>query len=164
MTIHRKALSGTALAVLAVLFVALMLLVNFAFRGARVDLTHNRLHTLSEGTTRILGSIEEPINLYLFYSDRATRDLPQLRTYFTRVREMLQEMESRAGGKLRLEVIDPLPFSEDEDRATGGVDLERGIYPIIKMCTADGHTDATEADIAACYREILAARAAGGNR
>src|SRR5690349_13661205 len=119
MTIHRKALSGTALAVLAVLFVALLLLVDFAFRGARVDLTHNRLYTLSDGTRNILSSIDEPINLYLFYSDRATRDLPQLRTYFTRVREMLQEMESRAGGKLRLEVIDPLPFSEDEDRATG---------------------------------------------
>lgn len=118
MTIHRKALSGTALAVLAVLFVALLLLVDFAFRGARVDLTHNRLYTLSDGTRNILSSIDEPINLYLFYSDRATRDLPQLRTYFTRVREMLQEMESRSGGKLRLEVIDPLPFSEDEDRAT----------------------------------------------
>ena len=119
MTINRKALSGTALVVLAVLFVALLLLVNIAFRGARVDLTHNKLYTLSEGTSNILESIDEPINLYLFYSDRATRDLPQLRTYFTRVREMLQEMESRAGGKLRLEVIDPLPFSEDEDRATG---------------------------------------------
>ena len=40
MTINRKALSGTALGVLAVLFVALLLLVDFAFRGARVDLTH----------------------------------------------------------------------------------------------------------------------------
>src|SRR5688500_3544181 len=119
MTINRKALSGTALVVLAVLFVALLLLVNVVFRGARADLTHNKLYTLSEGTSNILESIDEPINLYLFYSDRATRDLPQLRTYFTRVREMLQEMESRAGGKLRLEVIDPLPFSEEEDRATG---------------------------------------------
>ena len=118
MTINRKALSGTALAVLAVLFVAVLLLVNVAFRGARVDLTHNRLYTLSEGTRNILGSIDEPINLYLFYSDKATQDLPQLRTYFTRVREMLQEMSARAGGKIKLEVIDPLPFSEDEDRAT----------------------------------------------
>ena len=57
-----------------------------------------------------------------------------------------------------------LTAAADEDRATGGVDLERGIYPIIKMCTASGHADATEAEMAACYREILAARAAGGNR
>jgi len=39
MQINRKALSGTALAVLAVLFVAVMLLVNVIFRGARADLT-----------------------------------------------------------------------------------------------------------------------------
>jgi ABC-type uncharacterized transport system involved in gliding motility auxiliary subunit len=82
-----------------------------------VDLTHNHLYTLSDGTKNILKSIDEPINLYLFFSDKATQDLPQLRTYFTRVREMLEEMASRWGGKLRLEVIDPLPFSEDEDRA-----------------------------------------------
>lgn len=119
MALNRKALSGTALVVIAVLFVAVLLLVNVAFRGARVDLTQNHLYTLSDGTKNILRSIDEPINLYLFYSDKATQDLPQLRTYFTRVREMLQEMSARAGGKLRLEVIDPLPFSEDEDRATG---------------------------------------------
>ena len=59
--------------------------------------------------------------------------------------------------------VGALTAAADEDRATGGVDLERGIYPIIKMCTASGHSDATEAEIAACYREILAARAAGGN-
>ena len=103
---------------LAVLFVAVMLLVNVVFRGARADLTQNNLYTLSDGTNNILGAIEEPISLYLFYSDKGTQELPQLRTYYTRVREMLEEMASRSGGKLRLEVIDPLPFSEDEDRAT----------------------------------------------
>jgi ABC-type uncharacterized transport system involved in gliding motility auxiliary subunit len=117
MTLNRKALTGTALVVLAVLFVAVMLLVNVAFRGARADLTQNHLYTLSDGTRNILKSIDEPINLYLFFSDKGTQDLPQLRTYFTQVREMLQEMASRSGGKLKLEVIDPLPFSEDEDRA-----------------------------------------------
>ena len=118
MTFNRKTLSGTALAVIAVLFVAVLLLVNVMFRGARVDLTQSRLYTLSDGTRNILTSIDEPINLYLFYSDKGTQDLPQLRTYFTRVREMLQEMSARAGGKIKLEVIDPLPFSEDEDRAS----------------------------------------------
>ena len=117
MPFNRKALSGTALIVLAVLFVAVMLLVNVAFRGARVDLTQNHLYTLSDGTKKIIGSIDEPINLYLYFSDKGTQDLPQLRTYYTRVREMLEEMASRSGGKIKLELIDPLPFSEDEDRA-----------------------------------------------
>ena len=118
MQINRKALSGTALAILAVLFVAVMLLVNVIFRGARADLTQNHLYTLSEGTKKIVNSIDEPINLYLYFSDKGSQDLPQLRTYYTRVREMLEEMASRSGGKIKLELIDPLPFSEDEDRAS----------------------------------------------
>jgi ABC-type uncharacterized transport system involved in gliding motility auxiliary subunit len=117
MTLNRKALSGTALVVLAVLFVAVMLLVNVAFRGARADLTQNHLYTLSDGTKKIVGSLDEPITLYLYFSDKGTQDLPQLRTYYTRVREMLEEIASRSGGKIKLELIDPLPFSEDEDRA-----------------------------------------------
>ena len=56
-----------------------------------------------------------------------------------------------------------LTAAADEDRATGGVDLERGIYPIIKICSKGGHTDASEEEIAGVYREILEARAAGGN-
>ncbi|MGA9340980.1 MAG: Gldg family protein [Rhodanobacteraceae bacterium] len=118
MKINRKALSGTALIVLAILFVALMLVVNTLFRGARVDLTQNHIYTLSQGTNKILKSIDEPIHLYLFYSDKATKNLPQLRTYYTRVHEMLEEMASRSNGKITLETIDPLPFSEDEDRAS----------------------------------------------
>jgi ABC-type uncharacterized transport system involved in gliding motility auxiliary subunit len=117
MSFNRKALSGTALVVLAVLFVAVMLLVDVVFRGARVDLTQSHLYTLSDGTKKIINSIDEPINLYLYFSDKGTQELPQLRTYYTRVREMLEEMASRSGGKIKLELIDPLPFSEDEDRA-----------------------------------------------
>jgi len=118
MQLNRKALSGTALAVLAALFVAVMLLVNVAFRGARADLTQNHLYTLSDGTKNILKSIDEPLDLTLFFSDKGSEDVPQLRTYFTTVHEMLLEMASRSGGKLRVQVVDPLPFSEDEDRAT----------------------------------------------
>ncbi|MGH7749432.1 MAG: GldG family protein, partial [Candidatus Dormibacteria bacterium] len=56
--------------------------------------------------------------LYLFFSDKGSENLPQLRTYYTRVREMLEEMAARSRGKIRLEVIDPLPFSDAEDRAS----------------------------------------------
>jgi len=56
-----------------------------------------------------------------------------------------------------------LTAAADEDRATGGVDLERGIYPIIKVCTSAGHDDASEEEITGHYREILESRARGGN-
>ena len=58
MTLNRKALSGTALVVLAVLFVAVMLLVNVAFRGARADLTQNPRNPVWVGTKKFFGSLE----------------------------------------------------------------------------------------------------------
>ncbi|MGH8123948.1 MAG: GldG family protein [Rudaea sp.] len=121
---NRKLLTVSALAVLAVLFVAVILISNTLLRGMRIDLTQNHLYTLSQGTKNILSKIEEPIHLTLFFSDKVAAESAQpeataLRNYAPRVREMLTEMAARSHGKLRVEVIDPLPFSEEEDRATG---------------------------------------------
>ncbi len=118
MTIRRSTLGTGAIAVLAVLFVALTVLSSNLLRGARLDLTQNRLYTIAPGTQKIVAGLKEPLNLYLFLSSDATANLPALRTYGTRVREFLEELASRSGGKLRLTVIDPQPFSEEEDRAS----------------------------------------------
>lgn len=115
---QRRLMTGGTLVVLAVLFIAAIVLSNTLLRGARIDLTENRLYTLSAGTHSVLAEIKEPINLYFFFSERGTRDFPIIRIYATRVREMLEEMVAKSDGKLRLTVIDPLPFSEEEDRAT----------------------------------------------
>lgn len=107
---------GTLLA-LAALFIGLTALSNFTLRGLRLDLTENRLYTLTPGTERIVRSLDEPVNLYFFFSDEAATALPGIKTYGARVREFLQELVAKSDGKLRLQVIDPAPFSEDEDRA-----------------------------------------------
>ena len=116
-TSSRKSLSTTSLLLLALAFIAAVIISNQLFRGWRIDLTDNQLYTLSDGTRRILEKIDEPINLYFYFSDRATENVPSLRSYANRVRELLEEMEDEADGKIRLNVIDPLPFSEEEDRA-----------------------------------------------
>ena len=84
----------------------------------RIDLTEDRLYSLSEGTLSILSSLNEPIELMFFYSDSATEDVPQLRTYGNRVQELLREIVIASEGNLSLSVIDPEPFSEEEDLAT----------------------------------------------
>lgn len=118
MSVRRnRSLGGTALALLAVLFIALVMLADVLLRGVRLDLTEHRLYTVSAGTRSILGSLDEPVNLYFFFSRRATEGIPYLRSYGQRVREMLEEFDAHAGPMLRLHVIDPLPFSEEEDRA-----------------------------------------------
>jgi ABC-type uncharacterized transport system involved in gliding motility auxiliary subunit len=113
----RSTLGGGALVALALLFIGLTVLFNHTLRGWRLDLTQNRLYTTAAGTDRILASIKEPINLYFFYSEKTAQQLPQLKTYGTRVREFLEELSARSNGKLHLHVIDPQPFSEEEDRA-----------------------------------------------
>lgn len=114
----KRASGGLVLLLLAVLFVGATVITNLVLRGARLDLTANNEYTLSEGSKEILASIDEPINLYFYFSDEASRDLAPIRTYAQRVRELLEEMSSRTGGKLKLTVIDPQPFSEEEDEAT----------------------------------------------
>ena len=116
-TRSQQRLSASSLLLLALAFVAAVIVTNQLFKGWRIDLTDNNLYTLSDGTKRILANIDEPINLYFYYSDQATSGIPSLRSYAGRVREMLDEFEDEARGKIRLSVIDPLPFSEDEDRA-----------------------------------------------
>ena len=117
MAMKRSTLGAGAVVLLGVLFVALTVLSAKLLRGARLDLTENRLYTLAPGTARIVGNLAEPVNLYFFFSAEGSTAYPALRTYGTRVREFLQELASRSGGKLRLTVIDPQPFSEEEDRA-----------------------------------------------
>jgi gliding motility-associatede transport system auxiliary component len=114
----RSTLGGGTLLALALLFIGLTVLFNYALRGWRFDLTQNRLYTTAVGTDRVLSGIKEPINLYFFFSEKTAAGIPELNTYGVRVREFLQELVSRSNGKLHLHVIDPQPFSEEEDRAS----------------------------------------------
>ena len=112
-----KTISYSGLFILAVLFVLVNMVSGNLFKSSRIDLTEDKLYTLSEGTLNILDDIQEPITLHYFFSDQATRDIPQLRTYANRVRELLQEYAQLSGGKITLNVIDPMPYSEEEDQA-----------------------------------------------
>ena len=130
----QRRLNASSLLLLALAFLAAVIVSNQLFRGWHLDLTENKLYTLSDGTRRILGNIDEPINLYFYFSDKATANVASLRDYANRVRELLEEFENAADGNILLTVIDPLPFSEEEDRATQfglqGVGIPGGIDPV----------------------------------
>ena len=104
----------------AILFVffALVLLGNALFNKARLDLTQGQIYSVSDGTREVLEQIDEPINLYFFFSDKATEGLTSLRNYASRVQSLLEEYELYANGKIKLHIIDPEPFSEAEDKAS----------------------------------------------
>mgnify|MGYP001792204442 CR=1 FL=1 len=113
----RIALAALGLSI--ALFLAINLLAAPTMRGVRADLTEQKLYTLSEGTRNILGLLEEPIRLRLFFSEAVAKDVSAtpLVAYAERVQEMLEEYVAAAGGNLDLEVIDPEPFSVAEELA-----------------------------------------------
>ncbi len=113
----QKTTGALSLLALAAGFVLLILLSNTFLKGLRLDLTENSLYSVSAGTAEILATIDQPLTLRFFFSDEATRKLPGTRIYANRVREMLEEYVRRSGGMIELQVIDPLPFSEEEDQA-----------------------------------------------
>lgn len=114
----RSTIGGGVLLALALLFIGLTILFGNLLRGWRIDLTQNGLYSTAPGTERILKGLKEPVNLYFFYSEKAANGIPDVKTYGNRVRDLLQELVARSNGNLRLSIIDPQPFSDEEDRAT----------------------------------------------
>src|SRR5277367_6872664 len=93
------------------LVLGVVMLSNVGLRGMRLDLTQNKLYTLSSGTQQVLKDLKEPVNLYLYFSrDAAAKQSPLIMPYAARVREFLEELAARSGGKIHLQVIDPQPF------------------------------------------------------
>ena len=109
--------SGAGLLAIALAFVAFNLLSSQTITQARLDLTEQQLYSMSDGSRRIIDGLKEPVKLDFYFSDKAAKDLAPLRNYARRVEEMLRAYEREAGGKIRLQVIDPEPFSEEEDQA-----------------------------------------------
>lgn len=114
---QRKLTSSVNLFLLVVVFIALVFLNNQLLSSARLDLTENQVFSLSQGSKQVLKEIDEPINLYFFFSDKASKNMTSLRNYANRVESLLSEYKTFANGKLKLQVLDPQAFSEQEDQA-----------------------------------------------
>jgi ABC-type uncharacterized transport system involved in gliding motility auxiliary subunit len=101
--------------VAAFVIIVLVNLVVGALR-ARVDLTQGRLYTLSEGTRSVLGKLEAPVKIRLYFSQGAEVPLP-IKAYGRRVEDMLAEFRQAGRGKVLVDKLDPEPDSEAEDSA-----------------------------------------------
>ena len=109
--------SALGLLAAAALAVGVNMLVDRLAPRARIDLTEQRLYTLSDGTRTVLQGLQDQVTLRFFYSRRLGSAVPAYGAYAERVRALLDEYVAVSGGKVRLEVFDPEPFSETEDRA-----------------------------------------------
>ena len=116
---NRTVFAGVALVLGILLLISVNLLGNASFRNLRVDLTEDRLFTLSEGTHGLLGSLGEPLLLRLYFNQSLANEYPNIRDYARRVRNVLAEYVAASDGMIAFEVMNPEPFSDTEDDAVG---------------------------------------------
>tara|TARA_B100000530_G_C15934195_1_gene478315 strand:- start:3319 stop:5244 length:1926 start_codon:yes stop_codon:yes gene_type:complete len=113
----RSVLAVMCVGLAIIFFLAFNALINTAFTSSRLDLTQDKLFTLSDGTKKLLSTIDEPIDVRLYYSRRFNEIGPDIARHATRVTELLGEYERLSNGMIRFEVFDPEPFSPEEDLA-----------------------------------------------
>lgn len=139
-------LAVLGLGVAAILFIAVNVIAGLALKGAQVDLTEGRLFTLADGTRQTLSGLTEPVDLRLYFSRTLGEVSPPYAAYHARVRELLDRYVDLAGGKLRLQTLDPEPFSDAEDQAVAdglqGVPLSQagdlGYFGVAGVNQTDG--------------------------
>jgi gliding motility-associatede transport system auxiliary component len=144
----RASMTWIAICLGAVILLSVNVIASSLFKGSSADLTASHLYTISDSTKRVLGKLTEPIDVRVYYSSKLGEASSIYNRYFERVRALLEEYATMSGGKLKLAFIDPVPFSDAEDRAVSsglqGVQLnaegEKGYFGLV----ATNSTDQTE--------------------
>ncbi|MFN5588402.1 MAG: Gldg family protein [Holosporales bacterium] len=125
------------------------ILLRLLFPTAAWDVTQEKLYALSDGSKRVLAKLEEPVTLRFYYSSALGQSAPTYATYARRIEELLRTYVDVSRGKLRLLLIDPEPFSENEDAALAqglqGIRLNAGGDKAYFGLVASNSTDGREA-------------------
>ncbi len=100
-----------------VLFFAVNIIAVFAFKNYRADLTEAGLYSLSRGSKDAVARIKEPLTIRFYMSSKLAQVSETHASYAVRVLELLEQYAAQADGRIRLEVVDPEPFSKNEDEA-----------------------------------------------
>lgn len=116
----KQATTGlTILIVVAILFVLNYLVGGVGFGNLRLDLTEDKLYTLSHGTRNIINGIQDdkPVTIRFYVTSEDRVMPPILKTYARTVQDLLLEFEKQGEGKIVLEKVAPNPNTEEEDKA-----------------------------------------------
>lgn len=109
--------SWIGLVLLGVIVVVVNGISRVAFGGLYWDLTDEGLYTLSKGTKNIIHNLESPVVLRYYFSKSDTVNYPALRLYGSRIADLLREYERSSAGRVKVEIYDPRPDTEEEDWA-----------------------------------------------
>ncbi len=104
----------------AVLFFAVVVLVNVVASGwfFRLDLTRDKVNTLSPATEKLLRSLKDHLIVRVYFNS----DLPSpYNSNRLALIDMLQEFRSLSDGKLEYDIIDPMSDSQVERGTSEGI-------------------------------------------
>ena len=108
-------LSVTGLVALFLILIFVNIIVSYA--NIRWDVTEDNNYSLSDGTKNILSSLSEPVTIKFFYS-QSNPDIPaNIKIYAKEVRDFLSEYKHAGKGRIKVEVYDPKPDSDEEEWA-----------------------------------------------
>lgn len=110
----RKLSLGVTLVLVALNLVALNILAG-SVATPRLDLTENRIYSISDATRRLLDSLEDDVTIYGFFSSRTH---PKLAPLIPEIEDLLDEYAAAARGRVRVEMVDPGTDEEAEQRAS----------------------------------------------
>ena len=110
----------------AIIMVLTVYIGNAWLKRFKVDMTEEKLYTISNGSKEILKKLNTPLTLKLYYSktsaNKGTEGLRIFNNYFFYVKDLLEEYVAHSRNNLRLQVIDPRPDTkEEEDASTYGL-------------------------------------------
>ncbi len=114
---NRNILTGTVLILAFLLFLSINVSSSIFFKSIRLDLTKNRIYTLSDGTKEIIDDLQEPITIRFYFSKKLPGINPYIISFAKRVEDLLLQYQKYAKEKINIEIIDPEPFSIEEDEA-----------------------------------------------
>ena len=107
--------SAVGVVVMFVVIVAVNLIVGSA--RTRLDLTADKLYTLSPGTKSILQKLDTPVEVRFYFSQSESRVPSDIRTYASQVEDLLEEFREVSNGKVQIRRIDPKPDTDAEESA-----------------------------------------------
>ncbi len=129
-----------------ILVIANLLALNtwlFPLGGLRADLTKGREYSLSPVTKDLIADLPEPLLIRGYFSERTH---PLLAPLVPTIRDLLREYEIAAGGKIKVEIVDPRDDEELEAEANQIYGIEASQFSV---------SDRYEASIINSYFDIL---------
>lgn len=115
--LDRSTLGVLGLVLAVIVFFSVNIIAAFTLKNYRTDLTQAKLYSLSEGSKQAIAQIKEPITIRFYLSGKLAKVSQIHASYAIRVIELLEQYAAASDGKIKLEIIDPEPFSKNEDEA-----------------------------------------------